>query len=129
VVLVFFNPAGETADLAVAIASALHDKYAGRAAIVALAVWKPLTRAHRNANVPIYDGTQADTAYGIDSVPRFLLLDAAGVVRSTFSGVGAETGFSTREQLDLLLTPVVPNPAPGTTRPPGPGNGVMAPRP
>jgi hypothetical protein len=134
VVLVFFKPGSETTDLALAVADALHTKYGTRAAIVPLAVWGDATAAvrdrdRRKLTVPIYDGTQADTAYGVESVPRFVVIDAAGTVKWTFSGVGAETGYSAREQLERVLAPAAPNAAVGTTLTSGPGTGGAGPRP
>ena len=134
VVLVFFKPGGETTDLALAVADALHQKHGTRAAVVPLAVWGSAAagakdRDRRKLTVPIYDGAQADTAYGVESVPRFVVIDGGGVVRWTFAGVGAETGYSAREQLERLL-PAVPQNAPaGTTPTPAPGTGVSTPRP
>jgi hypothetical protein len=133
-VLVFFQPGAETADLALAVADALHAKYGTRAAIVPLAVWGDATagvrdRDRRKLSVPIYDGTRAEAAYGVESVPRFAVLDARGTVKWTFTGVGAETGYSAREQLERLLAPTAPAAPVGTTRPPGPGTGGREPRP
>jgi hypothetical protein len=134
VVLVFFKPGSETTDLALAVASALNEKYGARAAIIPLAVWGEVSagvkdRDRRKLTVPIYDGTQADTAYGVESVPRFAVIDGSGVVRWTFAGVGAETGYSAREQLERLLPAAAPNSPPGTTRTSAPGIVVPRPRP
>jgi hypothetical protein len=134
VVLVFFKPGGETADLALAVADALQQKYGARAAVVALAVWGDAAagakdRDRRKMTVPVYDGALADTTYGPESVPRFVVLDGAGVVRWTFAGVGAETGHSAREQLDRLLPPGAPNAPAGTTRASAPGTAPPVPLP
>ena len=82
-VLVFFKPGSETTDLALAIADALHQKYGSRVSVVPLAVWADVSagvkdRDRRKLTVPIYDGAQAETAYGVESVPRFAVIDAAG---------------------------------------------------
>jgi hypothetical protein len=134
VVLVFFKPGSETADLALAIANALHQKYGARAAIVPLAVWGDVAagrkdRDRRKLTVPVFDGAQAETAYGVESVPRFVVIDGAGVVKWTFAGVGAETGYSAREQLERLLGPAAPNTAGGITATPAPGTGRPTARP
>jgi hypothetical protein len=134
VVLVFFKPGTDTTDLAIAIADALHQKYATRAAVVPLAVWGDVAagvkdRDRRALTVPIFDGAQADPAFGVESVPRFAVIDASGRVRWTFSGVGAETGYSLREQVDRLLAPPLPDRAGGTTGSSAPGSAPPLPRP
>jgi hypothetical protein len=134
VALVFFKPGSETTPLALAIADALHTRYGTRAAVVPLAVWGDVTsgildRDRRKLTVPIHDGTQAAEAFGIGSVPRFAVIDPGGRVRWTFSGVGAETGYSVREQLDRLLDPAAPNTPVGTTRTAGSGTGPAYGRP
>ncbi|MFO0805972.1 MAG: hypothetical protein U0791_22940 [Gemmataceae bacterium] len=68
----------------------------------------------------VLDGTSAVEAYGIESFPRFFVVDSAGVLRWTFAGVGNETGFLVREQVENLLAPPVAtgSPAgPATVRP------------
>ncbi len=137
-VLVFFQPGGELTDLALAIADALHAKYGARAAVVPLAVWDGgpaggaaggKGRDRRKAGVRVYDGTRAEAAYGVESVPRFAVIDAGGTVTWTFSGVGAETGYSVREQLERLLAPLAPTGPAGTTAAPAPETGTGRPRP
>jgi hypothetical protein len=134
VVLVFFKPSSETTELTLAIANALNEKYNAKAAIVPLAVFGDAAagvkdRDRRKLAAPVYDGTQAETAFGVESVPRFALIDATGVVKWTFSGVGAETGFAVREQLERLLAPVSPTAPVGTIRTPGTGTPAINPRP
>ncbi len=134
VLLVFFKPGSETTDLALAIANALYEKHGARVAVVPLAVGGDLAagtkdRDRRKLSVPVYDGAQADTAYGVESVPRFAVVDGAGVVKWTFAGVGAETGSSVKSQLERLLPPPSPNGAAGTIRAPGPGSEPTPPRP
>jgi hypothetical protein len=133
-VLVFFKPGSNTTELALGIADALNQKYGARAAIVPLAIWGSAAAGEKERDrlkmtVPVYDGTQADTAYGIESVPRFVVIDGGGRVRWTFTGVGAETGYSTRQQLERLLPPNSLNAPTGTTRAPGTGSHGMLPRP
>ncbi|MDY3551217.1 hypothetical protein R5W24_000292 [Gemmata sp. JC717] len=132
--LVFFKPGSETTDLALAIADALHRKHGPRAAIVPLAVWGdpadgPRERARLKLTVPVYDGEQADTSYGVDSVPRFALVDAHGVVRWTFCGVGDETGAEALAQLERLLKPASPVGATGTIGGAAPAAAGSVPRP
>ena len=134
VMLVFFKPGSETTDLTLAIANALHEKHGKNAVIVPLAVWGDVAagvndRDRRKLTVPVHDGAQAETAYGVESVPRFVVIDGAGVVKWTFVGVGAETGSAAQSQLDRLLAPASPNGVVGTTRAPGPGTPLTPPPP
>jgi hypothetical protein len=55
--------------------------------------------------VPVYDGAAAAAAYGVETVPRFVIVEQLGKVRWQFMGVGAETGFLAREVLDQLAPP------------------------
>ena len=117
-VLVFFKPASETTDLPLAIADALEKRYRGRVTVVPLVVFGETAaglkdRDRLKLGVPVYDGSAAGAAYGVDTFPRFVLTDAAGKVRWAFAGVGAETGFLLREEVDTLLAPA------GTTSPAG----------
>ena len=134
VLLVFFKPGDELTDLALAVADALHQKDGTRLAVVPLTVRGDVAagtkdRDRRKLTVPIYDGTQAETAYGIESVPRFVVIDGRGVVKWTFTGVGAETGSLARSQLDRLLISASPGVASGTIAPSGPQSGRTPPRP
>jgi hypothetical protein len=75
-------------------------------------------------SVPVYDGTSAEAAYGIESFPRFYAIDSAGTLRWSFSGVGGETGYLVREQVESLLAPPV-----ATDSPTGPANRPPSPKP
>ncbi|MFM8273917.1 MAG: TlpA family protein disulfide reductase [Gemmata sp.] len=131
VLLVFFKPGSETTDLALAIADALREKYGAQVSVAPLAVWADVSlgvkdRDRCKLTVPVYDGAQAEAAYGVGSVPRFALIDGAGVVKWTFCGVGSETGYSAKLHLERLLAPAAPNGAAATTRAPAPGTGLPA---
>lgn len=120
VVLVFYKPGSETASHALVVAEALHRTFGGRAVVAPLAVFADPIAGERDRlklTVPVHDGTAAESAYGIETVPRFVVIDAAGVVRWQFHGVGGETGFLVRQELEKLLPP----PA-GATGTPGTGN-------
>jgi hypothetical protein len=108
VVLVFFRPGMETTDLSLAIAAALRKKYGERIAVDPLVVFGTVAEAEKdrdrlNLDVPLYDGTSAERSYGIETFPQFIVIDAAGGIEWTFTGVGAETGYLVCEQIDKLL--------------------------
>lgn len=110
VVLVFFMPGSATADLSLAIADALRRRYGPRLAVVPLAVFADTAAGIRDRDrlklsVPVYDGSVAGRVYDVETFPRFLVIDGGRKVRWMFAGVGAETGFLVRSQVDALLTP------------------------
>jgi hypothetical protein len=109
-VLVFFMPGQPTTDLSLTIADALQRRYGPRLAVVPLVVFADVAlgvkdRDRLKLTVPVYDGAAAGETYGVETFPRFLVLDAAGKVRWAFAGVGAETGYLVREQVDAVLPP------------------------
>jgi hypothetical protein len=134
-VLVFFKPATVTTDLSLAVADALHRRYADRVAVAPLVVFGDPAEGAKDRDrlrlaVPVHDGSSAGPAYGVVTFPRFVVIDAAGVVRWTFSGVGAETGYLAREQVDGLLSRSRGTVAPAVTGyPSGPAAPVVPPRP
>ena len=128
VVLVFFKPASETTDLSLAVADAVNRLFGDRVAVVPLVVFGETAaglkdRDRLKMRIPVFDGTPAGAAYGVDTVPRFVVADAAGKVSFLFAGVGAETGFLVKEELDRLLAPT------GTTSPTAPAQTTHRPRP
>ncbi|MBA4065358.1 MAG: hypothetical protein C0501_16930 [Isosphaera sp.] len=124
VVLVFFRPGGETADPALAIAAAVDKRYAGRVAVVPLVVFGDVAAGEKHRDglkltLPVLDGKAGGAAFGVETAPRFALVDGAGVVRWTFAGVGGETGYLLKEAVDRLVAPASPAGAGGTTPAPG----------
>lgn len=122
VVLVFFMPGKETAEPALKIADAVQTKYGSKISVLSLAVFAPVEAGIRErdrlkVNVPVYDGTPAEAAYGIETFPRFFAIDSGGVLRWSFTGVGNETGQLVREQVENLLSPAI-----ATGSPTAPGN-------
>lgn len=129
VVLVFFMPGQETAERSLTIADALHTKFGTRVTVLPLVVFSKheagiQDRDRLKLAVPVYDGAAAESAYGIESFPRFYAIDGRGKLRWSFAGVGPETGFLVREQVESLLSPLVVTGPPG-----GPANPKPMPRP
>ncbi|MDW8243230.1 MAG: TlpA disulfide reductase family protein [Thermogemmata sp.] len=109
VVLVFVPAEGETTELTLAIVHALQRRYAPQVVILPLVVWGEGHQAQRllqrrGWQLPLYDGRTAAQRYAVTTAPRFLVLDRDAVVRWSFTGVGAETGFLLKEQLERLLS-------------------------
>ncbi len=106
-VLVFYRPESKTSAGTLAVAEALHAHAAGRAGVVGVAVLEDPTVTERqrgalNLTLPLLDGRGVAALYGVESYPRFLVLDAQGVLAWQFDGYGPETGYLVREQLDRL---------------------------
>lgn len=134
VVVVFLRPGGETTDLALSIANAIEKRYAGKVAVGALVVFGGVAEATKERDrlkftLPLFDGSKSVAAYGVETVPRFALIDAAGKVRWTFTGVGAETGFLLKEEADRLVSPASPAGAGGKSDSAGTRMPPIAPRP
>ncbi len=133
-VLVFFKPGSETTDLSLAIADALEKRYGAGVMVIPLAVFGDVEAGIKDRNrlkltVPVYDGTAAVAIYGVETVPRFAVIDPDGKVKWTFTGVGSETGFLVREQVDRLARPTIPNVPHGITPSPGSTTSPTVPRP
>lgn len=134
VVLVFFRPASETADLSLAIADALANRYGSGVTVRALAVFEDAVKGANDARrlglaIPVHDGSTAASEFGIESIPRFAVINAEGKVSWTFTGVGPETGGLIREELDRLTRPTLPTSLSGTTSTPVPGTYTPSVRP
>jgi hypothetical protein len=122
--LVFFKPGCETTDLALAIADALQKRWGAELLVIPLAIGGDAGAANADCKrlkltLDVRDGTAAAAAYGVETFPRFALIDSAGKVKWTFVGVGSETGFLLQEQVDRLARPTLPNGPPGITTSPG----------
>jgi hypothetical protein len=133
-VLIFLKPGSETTELSLAIANALDKRYGGEVLVLPLVMFGETSAAIKdrnrlNFNVPLYDGTAAATTYGVDTVPRFAVIDSEGKIKWTFTGVGSETGFLVKEQVDRLAHPVLPGGPSGITAAPGTVTVPVIPRP
>jgi hypothetical protein len=119
----------ESADQSLAIGEAIRKKYGSRVAVAPLAVFGGKEAGTRDRDrlklsILVYDGTSASPLYGVESFPRFYAIDGAGKVHWSFEGVGNETGYLLREQLESLLSPPV-----ATSSPVGSWKRRMRPRP
>jgi hypothetical protein len=134
VLLVFLRPGGETTDLSLAIAAALDKRYAGKVTVAPCVVFGDISTAAKacerlKLTLPLYDGSKAIAPYGIETAPRFFLIDGAGKIRWLFAGVGSEIGFLLKEEADRLVAPDSPNGAGGTTPAVRPSLPPIVPRP
>lgn len=107
-VVVFFKPGSRTGRATLLVAQALHDHFAGRAAVVAVAVGAGPDAADAlskdmKLTFPVVDGAGARDRYGIDTHPRFFALDSAGTVTWRFDGFGLETGYLAKQEVERLI--------------------------
>jgi hypothetical protein len=114
VVLIFMKPGSETTDLSLTIADALEKRYGGNAVVVPLATFGETSALVRDRDrlklsVQVYDGKAAVSTYGVVTVPRFAVIDLEGKVKWTFTGVGSETGFLVKQQVDNMARPIHPD--------------------
>jgi peroxiredoxin len=108
-VVVFFKPGSETSIDTLAVADALHRKYGERLAVIPLAVAASAAdaakqRAELRLTVPVYDGTDVRSAYAVESVPQFVVIDATRKVRWAFdAGVGPEVGYLVDREVEKAM--------------------------
>ncbi len=93
ILLFFYNPASDIGPQVLRFALALRDKYGGRLALLALAASRDgdlVRRQHRELQLPfpVHDGLGMQLTFGVDATPRFVVLDADGIVRGTNTGWG-----------------------------------------
>lgn len=108
VLLVFFKPEVDLSAATLYLTESLHKRYAGKADVVAVAVGAGPAAAKRQADdihltVPVLDGTGVRDRYGIDTFPRFFVVDPAGTLTWQFDGYGNETAGLARREIERLL--------------------------
>jgi peroxiredoxin len=100
VLLVFFSPTSASAAETLRCAQSIRRRFGESAAVAVLSVTDDssatLRRAANCADVPILAGRElagpfTRDAFGRETTPRFVVLDAAGVVRHIADGWGSET--------------------------------------
>lgn len=103
-VAIFYKPLSETSAGTLVVADALAKRFP-EVRILPLAVFADTSiataqRTKLALTVPVYDGTPAVTPFGVDTFPRFLLIDAGGVLRWQFEGFGPEVGFLVKAEVE-----------------------------
>lgn len=104
ILLVFYNPASHTAPDLLRFCQSLHASYGKHMAVVGLsasddarvvlAQWNEL-----KCTFPVLNGGGLRTAYVVESTPKIVLIDAAGIVRGDYLGWGKETPNEVLEEL------------------------------
>lgn len=94
-VLLFYSPGGRTSEETLRYAQSVQQSRGGALRVVGLAVTDDTERALREyrslgLTIPVYSGVGLGAAYGVEATPRWVVLDAAGVVRAACTGWGQE---------------------------------------
>ena len=108
VVVMFYNPATENAGRVLRFGQSLSDRYPQGITIFAMAVTDDpalASKQHKEMKLPfsILDGNGLTRTFGVDALPRFVVLDAQGVVRSASTGWGRHIPGEINAQLQQLL--------------------------
>jgi peroxiredoxin len=116
VLLIFFNPVSRTASEVLHFAQEVNDAVGAEARVVALAVSEDDRAALQERDrwkltIPMLAGNGLRVTFGLDTTPKLVVLDAAGVVRGSYVGWGKETPDLVAEELARWRRP-----AAGTAR-------------
>jgi hypothetical protein len=107
-VVIFYKPGSATATETLSVCEALFRKYSDTIKVIPLAVGKPATEAAAERTkwkitAPIYAGDDVRDLYGVNSYPRFYVVDSRGVCCWLFdAGIGPEVGYLVSKELDRL---------------------------
>jgi hypothetical protein len=118
VLMVFYNPTSSTAAAVLRFAQRLADQ-PQRLTVVGMNVGGDAEHVRRQRSqlgitFPIFDGAGLRISYDVQTTPKFVVLDAANVVRGIWLGWGHETPAEVREELKRWMVPAVRLPAPPT---------------
>jgi peroxiredoxin len=108
VLLVFYNPKSQTAPELLAFAQKVSTTYPKLASVVGLAMSDDAELVRKqctelNVTVPTLSGTGLRISYGVETTPKIMVLDSAGVVRGAYVGWGRETADEVQEELRRWL--------------------------
>lgn len=108
VLLIFFNPRSGSADELLRFAQKLDDKLRDQVHVLTLAVSDDAQfvlqqRERLKLYVPVLSGMGLRLSYAVEATPKLVILDAAGVVQSSYLGWGPETPASVLADLNRCL--------------------------
>ncbi len=120
VLMVFYSPTSSTASAVLRFAQRLAAAQPQHLVVVGLSVSGDAEQVRRQRKelgitFPILDGAGLRISYDVQTTPKFVLLDAANVVRGSWLGWGHETPTEVREELKRWMAPAMhlpPAPAP-----------------
>jgi hypothetical protein len=107
--LIFFSPASPTLDAVLRLGQSVQDAFGDSVAVVGLAVGDDKgavvrQQAQGKLTYVLASGKSVCQAFGVESTPQFVVLDAGGKVRGSYTGWGPEIGAEVRQELRRWLT-------------------------
>jgi peroxiredoxin len=108
ILLVFYHPASYTAGELLRFAQEVHAVYGKHAGVVGLAVIDDQEQVLKQRTAlklgfPILHGGGMRLGYGVETTPKLVLIDSAGVVRGMYLGWGRETAVEVLTELRRWL--------------------------
>lgn len=108
VLLVFFNPRSASAEEVLRFAQRVDDKLRQQVHVLTLALSDDAKtileqREKLKLYVPVLSGTGLRLSYAVEATPKLVVLDAAGVVQTSYIGWGPETPASVLADVQRCL--------------------------
>jgi peroxiredoxin len=108
VVVIFYNPATDIGRKTLELAKTLAQRYPQGVTLLPLAVTDDLELVQKQQQemklpFPVLDGNGMHQMFGVDALPRFIILDGEGVVRCAFTGWGPHTPTDVNDQLERWI--------------------------
>jgi peroxiredoxin len=107
-VVFFYNPATDIGKKTLDLARTLAERYPKEITLLPLAVTNDVElvqKQHKEMKLPfpILDGNSMHEMFGVDALPRLVVVDGEGVVRWTATGWGLHTPAEIEEQLQRWM--------------------------
>ncbi|MGL6072992.1 MAG: peroxiredoxin family protein [Fimbriiglobus sp.] len=104
VVLGFYRPESKTSEGTLMVLEALQNKYGSEVHVLGMSILEETPTAQKQRErlqltTTILDGRAQRLTYGVETYPKFFLLDSGGRIQWRFDGYGPETGYLLQEQL------------------------------
>lgn len=96
VLLLFYNPSSQTAEDIFHFGRSIQIQFHGDVAVIGLSVSDDVEAVRKqwselNPGFPVLSGGGLRTIYEVETTPKLVLIDAAGIVRGAYVGWGRET--------------------------------------
>jgi peroxiredoxin len=110
ILLLFYKPSSPTSAEVLRYAQRLGTGHGRGLTVLGMSVDDDVTlvrkqRTDLGLTFPVLSGSGLRTSYAVEATPRFVLLDAAGIVRGTYLGWGQATPGEIEEELRRWLPP------------------------